>query len=516
MTVGRIFRGEDVDQDLSLTCDVCVIGSGAGGAMLAAELTRAGLDVVMLEEGSHRTRRDFDLKEETAYPGMYQDLGNRTTDDRSVSILQGRTVGGGTTVNWCSSFRTPSRVLAHWRDHAGLSDFTDEKLAPHFDFIEERLHVEAWPLERANRNNRLLWDGLGALGYSRGLIRRNVHRCANLGYCGMGCPIDAKRSALVTLIPDAVEQGLRLYADARVEQLEHEGAKVRRVHARVLDPETGRPKGPRITVTPKHVALCTGALNGPMLLLQSGLGGGGRVGRKTFLHPVIVSVAFFEEPVEPFSGAPQSVYSHHFVERDAGKRMGFFLEVPPIHPMLAGLAVSARGERGQGMLAKLPGMQAIIALTVDGFDPSEEGGTVSVRRDGRMSFDYAFTERNWEAFRTAQREMAKLQFAAGAQQVVSLHSPPVVLSKGDALDPLDGASWERLGVRILTAHQMGGCGMGSDAKTSVVDPTFRYRGLDNLFVADGSLMPTSLGVNPMETILALGRMAAPHVKNAVA
>ncbi|HEX9508741.1 MAG TPA: GMC family oxidoreductase N-terminal domain-containing protein, partial [Myxococcales bacterium] len=208
MTEGRIFRGEQISSDVEVSCDVCVVGSGAGGSVLALELVSRGFSVVMLEEGGHHTQREFDLTEATAFPNLYQELGNRTTDDLSISILQGRSVGGGTTVNWCSSFRTPKRILDHWRDVHGVEGLSEEALAPHWEAIEKRLHIAEWPEERMNRNNRVLWEGLGKLGYSRGLIRRNVHNCANLGYCGMGCPIDAKQSMLVTLIPDAVEKGL--------------------------------------------------------------------------------------------------------------------------------------------------------------------------------------------------------------------------------------------------------------------------------------------------------------------
>jgi choline dehydrogenase-like flavoprotein len=516
MAPGRIHSGTEVSGDASLSCDVCVVGSGASGAVLAYELCAKGLSVVMLEEGGHHARQEFDMSEERAYRNLYQELGNRTTTDRSISILQGRCVGGGTTVNWCSTFRTPPKILKHWHDAHGVQGLSEEALLPHFETIERRLSVAEWPLELINRNNRILWEGLGKLGYQRGLIRRNVFRCANLGYCGLGCPIDAKQSALVTFIPDAVDRGLSLYTSARAVSVEHEGRRATGVRAEMLHPVTQRPTGATLRVSAKVVALSCGALNSPALLLRSGLLGGGRVGRRTFLHPVVVMLAEFEEPVEPFSGAPQSVYSHHFLERGPGK-MGFFLEVPPIHPLLAATTVQGFGRAHREWMERLPFLQACIALGVDGLLPEEEGGTVRLdsSRGDRLDFEYPLEALHWEAFREACKQMARIQFAAGAKRVASLHSEPRVLLSEADLPKLDAAPWEKLGVRVMTAHQMGGCAMGADARVSVLDSQLRYRGLDNLFVVDGSALPTGLGVNPQLTLFGLARWGAAHVASAV-
>jgi choline dehydrogenase-like flavoprotein len=515
MAEGRIHTSEDI-REPEIHCDVCVVGSGAGGSVLAHELVSRGLSVAMLEEGAHHTRREFDLRESNAFSNLYQELGNRTTDDLSITILQGRSVGGGTTVNWCSSFRTPKRILDHWRDVHGVDGLSEEVLRPHWEAIERRLHIAEWPEERINRNNRILWDGCGKLGYQRGLIRRNVNNCADLGYCGMGCPIDAKQSMLVTLIPDAVEKGLAVYANASARRLRVAGQRVSAIEVDILDPQSRRRSGRTLTVFPKATAVSCGALNSPALLLRSGLTGNGRVGKRTYLHPVVITAADFEEPVEAFSGAPQSVHSHHFVERGPGK-MGFFIEVPPIHPMLAAITLTGFGVEHRRHLSRLPHINACIALTVDGLLPGEEGGTVGLRRegDGRLKLSYPLTDAHWEAFRTACKEMARIQFAAGAKMVVSLHSPPVVMRSPDEISKLDSAPWEKLRVRVVTAHQMGGCAMGKDPSRSVVDSTLRYHQLDNLFVVDGSVFPTSLGVNPQESIYGIARWGAQHVAAAV-
>lgn len=513
---GRIHTPDELVQDFTLDCDVCVIGSGSGGAWLALELVKAGKRVVMLEEGGYHTRREFDMTEARAYANLYQELGVRTTDDLSISMMQGRAVGGGTTVNWCSCFRTPERILQHWRDVHGVDTLSSEVLAPHWDAVERRLSVAPWPLEVMNENNRVLWDGLGALAYERGVIRRNVLSCRNLGYCGMGCPVDAKQSMAVTVLPEAVAQGLELYAGTSARVLEWSGRAVTAVRAEVVDPATKRPTGVQVVVRAKVTAVCGGAINSPGLLLRSGLDAEGRVGRRTWLHPVVATVALFDKEIKAFSGAPQSAYSHQFAERGPGK-MGFLLEVPPIHPMLASIVATGTGAQLQEVMTRLGHLNALIAIHADGLLPEEEGATVRLRdgAPGRYSIEYAFLDAHWEAFRAATKEMARIQFAAGARQVYSLHLDPVVMERPEDLAKLDAASWAPARLKVLSAHQLGGCAMGKDPSRSVVDPLLRFHGLDNLFVVDGSVLPTGPAVNPQETIFGIARWAAKHVAEAV-
>lgn len=513
---GRIYTGDEIDRDLTLECDVCVIGSGSGGGWLAHELVGRGLSVILLEEGGYHTARDFDSTEATANGNLYQEMGGRTTEDLAINIMQGRCVGGGTTVNWCSSFRTPPNILQLWADRHGVKGLTAAALLPHFEAIEKRLHIAEWPLELSNRNNRLLWDGLGKLGYQRGLIPRNVHNCANLGVCGLGCPLDAKQSTLVTVIPDAVEKGLTVYANASVRRLETQGRKVTAVHAEVLDPSSDAPTGRKLVVKPRVTSVCGGAINSPALLLRSGLDHG-RVGRRTFFHPVVVTVAEFDEPVHGYAGAPQSVYSHQFIERPAG--MGFYIEVTPTYPLSAAVSATSFGPQHQAFMERLPFLQANFAGALDGVREGDEGGTVALHPGSarRLKVNYPLTPLHFEAFRTACKEMARIQFAAGARRVVSLHADPVVMDSVDEVDrKLDAAPWEKLRLRVVTGHLMGGCTLGSDPATSVVDSQLKYHGLDNLFVVDGSVFPSGLGVNPQLSIFALARWGSQHVAAAVA
>lgn len=514
---GRIWTGDEISKDTELTPDVCVVGSGSGGAWVAHELAARGKSVVVLEDGGYFTRRDFDLTEFKAYSNLYQEKAARATADLSIIILQGRSVGGGTTVNWTTSFRTPERVLAAWRDRFGLDEMKAEVLGPHWDAIEKRLHIAEWPLERMNANNRVLYDGCEKLGLSRGIIKRNVNGCANLGYCGTGCPLDAKQSMLATILPDAVELGASIYANCFVRQLEVEGRRVKAVHAEIRDPATDKPKGVKLTVRPKVCVVSAGALNSPSLLLRSGLDGRKNVGKRTYLHPAIVTVADFEQEVKPFAGAPQSAYSHHFYDRGKDK-VGFLLEAAPLQPLIAATYMPGFGASHQELLSRLPHLNALTAICVDGLMEGDEGGTVTLRDGGdpRPKLTYPISPALWEALRFGAKTTARIQLAAGATRVYSMHDPPVVVSKDAEIDAaFDGAQWAPLRVRVGTAHQMGGCTMGKDPARSVVDPHLRYHDLDNLFVADGSVFPTALGVNPQETIFGIARWGSQHVASAL-
>ncbi len=510
---GRIVKGAEVQADIEERPDVCVVGSGAGGATVAAQLAAAGLRVVVLEEGGYFRPDQFVPEESVAYPRLYQEHGQRATADLSITILQGRAVGGSTTVNWTTSFRTPDAVLAHWRSTYGLSALTPEELAPHFAAVEERLHIREWPDELMNANNRALWRGTGQLGWERGRTRRNVDGCANLGYCGMGCPLGAKLSADLSYIPDALAGGARVYANARALKLELVKRRVAAVHAEVLGPDDA-PTGRRIVVRPKVVVLSGGAINTPTLLLRSGIELAGKVGARTFLHPVAAVMGLYPTPIDGFSGAPQSVASHQFADRGPGK-VGFFMETAPVHPMLAATALGGFGQLHEEFMARLPYASALIALAIDGFLPGDEGGRVSLRRDGRVRVDYPLRPPTWEALREGSKALARVHLAAGAEVAYSLHERPVEMRSEAEVARLDRAPWEPGRLGLFTAHQMGGCTMGADEENTVTGPDHRLRAHENVFVVDGSVLPTSLGVNPQLTIFGLAHRAARFVAAAV-
>lgn len=509
----RPVRGDEVDADLVLEADVCVVGSGAGGAVLAAELAQAGRDVVLLEEGGWHTRHDFNMREGDMLPLLYQERATRTTSDQAIAVLQGRTVGGSTVVNYTTCYRTPDSTLAYWKDRFGVTGLDAPALNPSWDKVEARLGIAEIELEKTNKNNRVIWEGAGKLGWHRELLRRNVRDCFHSGYCGLGCPFDAKQAMHITYVKDALAAGARAWANARVERLEREGGRITAVHATVLDPKTDRPTGRRITVKPKVTAVCGGGVNSPLLLLKSGITEG-PVGRYTWFHPLVISTGIMPYRVEPFYGAPQSISCREFVDR--GDRMGYFMETAAAHPVMAGLVTPGFGKAHRASLEKLPFINSAYAHLVDGFSEEESGATVTLKASGAPKVDYAYTPRLWEGIKDALKNLARLQLAAGAVEVRTLHSEPVVVKSEADLAKIDAAPLGPNRIAIITAHLMGGCRLGNDPATSVVRPDLRHHTVENLYVVDGSIFPTSLGVNPSLSIYGFATWAAKAVAEAAA
>jgi choline dehydrogenase-like flavoprotein len=500
---GRIVDGATLPSMSAVEVDFVVVGSGAGGSIAAATLAEAGAHVAIVEEGAHHTKRDFNMQEAWAYPALYQDSGNRATDDLSIMILQGRSVGGGTTVNWTSSLRTPEATLRLWAERHGVRGVDAAALEPHFAAVERRLSIGPGKRDDVNRNNGKLWDGAARLGWGPELIPRSVKACANLGYCGMGCPLDAKQSALVTYVPDAVAAGADVYTDCRASLVETDRGRARAVVSEVLERGTERVRGRFVAYARRGIILAGGAINTPALLLRSKAGtGSGVVGKRTFLHPTVPMAAFYDEPIEGFYGAPQSVAVRHFADR--GDDVGYFLETAPTHPMLTAIAFPGAGDAHRRIAERLAHVQATIALLVDGHH-DDVGGTVSVDTAGRVKVRYPISPALREAAVHAMQSMARLQLAAGAREVMTLHEQPLTLRTEADLARIADAPFGPNLHTLFSAHQMGGCPMGEDPKTSVVSSRGRHHELENLWIMDGSIFPTSLGVNPQLSIYAHSR-----------
>lgn len=497
-------------QDAVYEADVAIVGTGAGGGIAADILSAAGLRVVLIEEGPLRSSSDFRMRESDAYPQLYQASAARKTRDKAVNILQGRCVGGGTTVNWTSSFRTPARTLAHWRDAYGLRGFGESDMAPWFERVERQLSIAPWTVE-PNANNAALARGASRLGIAYAAIRRNVHQCWNLGYCGMGCPTNAKQSMLVTTIPAALDRGAVLISGARAVRLAHAGDRVTGIECVGMDARGVEPSGRPFTVRARSYVAAGGAINTPGLLLRSGVADPySLIGARTFLHPTVVSAALMPERVDAYAGAPQTIYSDAFLdEAPLGGPIGYKLEAPPVHPVLAAITLPGHGAAHARLMRELPHMSVVIALLRDGFHADSPGGRVQLADDATPVLDYPLNDYVWGGVRRAFQTMAAIQFAAGATQVLPIHGAGASFTTAAAArSGIDAFDLAPLATPVVSAHVMGGCAMGPDARRAVVDPAGRFHHLANLFVADGSLFPTSIGANPQLTIYAVAARLA--------
>jgi choline dehydrogenase-like flavoprotein len=498
----KVIDASALTDDLALEADVAIVGTGAGGGTAAEILADAGLSVVMIEEGPLATSPDFHMRESEAYPQLYQESAARKSKDKAINILQGRCVGGGTTVNWTSSFRTPPGTLDYWVREFGLAGFGPSDLAPWFDRMERRLNIAAWPVV-PNENNDVLRRGAQALGISVGAIRRNVTGCWNIGYCGTGCPTNAKQSMLVTTIPAALARGATLLTRARAWTLEHASGRVTAISCMGLDSRGTDPTSRRITVRAKTFIASGGAIGTPALLLRSKVPDPhGVVGKRTFLHPTVVSVAQMPSRIDGFAGAPQTIYSDHFLDAlSVDGPIGYKLEVPPLHPVLVATTLPGFGAAHARSMSDLPHLQVIIALMRDGFHPDSPGGTVALQSDGTPVLDYPLNGYFWNGARRAFSTMAEIQFAAGATAVTPLHATGASLASWrEAKGAIETMVLAPLVTPVVSAHVMGGCPLGSEAKHSAVDASGRYHHLENVYVLDGSLFPTSIGANPQLSI----------------
>ncbi|HJV85671.1 MAG TPA: GMC family oxidoreductase [Noviherbaspirillum sp.] len=486
----------------TVEADVAIIGTGAGGGVTAEILALAGLNVVLIEEGPLKSSSDFKMREAQAYPALYQESAARKTKDKAINILQGRAVGGSTTINWTSSFRTPKSTLNYWQEAFGLHDYTTELMAPWFAMMERRLNIESWPLP-PNRNNELLREGATKLGIPVAGIRRNVKGCWNLGYCGMGCPTNAKQSMLITTIPAALSRGATLLTRARAEKFLFSGDKVDSLSCVALD-ETGlAPSGTTINVRARHYVVAGGAINSPALLLRSQAPDpNGLLGKRTFLHPTVISSALFAQKVEGFSGAPQTVYSDHFLgTQPIDGAIGYKLEAPPLHPLLFSTTMAGFGAQHAATMKQFAHAHALLALLRDGFNEESVGGTVQLKDDGSPVLDYPISDFVWDGVRRALLTMAEIQFAAGAQVVVPVHEMAEAYTSWPAAKKaIEALPYKPRTTRVVSAHVMGGCTMSDDTKRGVVASNGRYHGVSNLSVHDGSLFPTSIGANPQLSI----------------
>lgn len=485
-----------------IECDVAIVGSGAGAGITAELLTQAGLDVVIVEEGPLKSSSDFRQLESEAYPTLYQESLARKTADKAINILQGRCVGGSTTVNWTSSFRTPPATLAYWQQAFGLKDYNETALAPWFAQAERRLNIGPW-LAPPNENNDLLRRGALKLGIPAAAIARNVKGCWNLGSCGLGCPTNAKQSMLVTTIPAALERGARLLVETRAQEFERTGSRVSALVCVPVLADGSVASRRTVRIKARHYVLAAGAINSPALLLRSDMPDPhDRLGARTFLHPAVISASTFDQNVEAWNGAPQTIYSDHFLEtQPIDGPIGYKIEAPPLHPMIFASSMAGFGREQAELLKQFPRTHVQLALLRDGFHAQSPGGQVKLRSDDMPQLDYPLTDFVMDGARRALLSMAEIQFAAGARQVFPVHEQARPYNTWEqAKEGIAGLSMKPLLTRVMSAHVMGGCGMAADERRGVVRPDGVHWQIENLSVHDGSLFPTSIGANPQLSI----------------
>ncbi len=491
-----------------ITADAIVIGSGAGGAVAAARLAEAGKSVVIVEAGEFVPSDEFTEREAEMTERLYAEGGLLATDDLAVSMLQGATVGGGTTVNWMIMLRTPDHVLEEWTRRFGLQDMNAAAMVPVFERIEREVHARRVPEDSHSENNRLLLEGARALGWKVEQARINARGCVRSGFCGQGCRYDAKQGTQQTFLPRALAHGARLIANAKADRIEvvaRAGTSARvqttkRVSVTVRAPRGNGPARQLVLEAP-IVIVAGGGVETPLLLQRSGMGGGG-VGKYLRLHPTTAVIGVHDSLVHGEAGIPQSVMSDEFLQRDANG-YGFWLECPPLHPSVGSAAISGFGEAHASMMRRFPNLASTIALTRDGSDLQHSSGSVLLDRRGIARIGYALSPRDAANVVASIEASARVQLAAGAREVHTLHSTPVVIRSERDLAAIAARGVDANRVSLFSAHVNGTARLGTDPATSAVTPDGERHGVPGVYVFDGAMLPTGIGANPQETIMAM-------------
>jgi choline dehydrogenase-like flavoprotein len=507
-----VVMGSALGGETRVRADVCVVGTGAGGAVAAARLAQAGHQVVMLEEGGFWRGGDFNEFEADMMPRLYADGGARATEDLAVPLLQGRSVGGGTTVNWLIMLRAPEWVLDEWAAEHGTEGMRPAELAPVFDRVERETHALPVPDDAHSPANRMLMEGARSLGWRVRHARINARGCVRSGFCGLGCRYDARQGTAAVHVPAALAAGARLFTDARADRVEVAGrggrAPLKRVHATVIDRETGRPRGTLVVEAPVVVA-AGGAVGTPALLQRSGLGGGG-VGRYLRLHPTTVVSGDYGREMYQSGGIPLSAVCDEFLKAGPGG-YGFWIECPPLYPALASVALPGFGADHREQMERLERIAPFIVLVRDGAEKALSQGSVTVDRSGKTRIRYRLGRGEWARAHAGIKAAARIHFAAGAGEVRTAHAHGRAIGSAAGLDEIDRRPVGPNLLGMMSAHVNGTCRIGTDPRTSGCTPDGERHGVPGLYVADGSLLPTAPGVNPQETIMALATVVAERI-----
>jgi choline dehydrogenase-like flavoprotein len=464
-----------------IDADVCVIGAGAGGAVAAAELAEGGMSVVVLEQGPRHDADRFSARPLEMLARLYRDGGQTTTLGTPPILLPlGRGLGGTTLVNSGTCFRTPSAVLERWRREFGLEALADEDaLGPSFARVEQALSISEVTAELAGRNAAVARRGAEALGWSHGFLRRNARGCVGSGVCAFGCPTSAKQHVGITYVPRAEAAGAKVIAGADVRHVLVERGQARGVEARLA-------AGGRLEVRAPTVIVACGTIHTPLLLTRSGLGrSSGQLGRNLALHPATGAFALMDEVVDMAKGVPQSFYVDEFAAE------GIMFEGVAGPPSYVAAALPLSGRRHAAAMADYRKL-AMFGLMVS------DGSRGSVRAlAGRPVIRYELLEQDVARFRRGLTRMEELFRAAGAREVYLPLAHGVAPHKARARD-----------LKLMAFHPLGTARADARAEYGVVDGDLQLHGMRGVYVADGAVVPSSLGVNPQLTIMALATRLA--------
>ncbi len=486
----RLVSGAAIAGERRIAVDACVIGAGAGGAVAAKELAEGGMRVAMLEEGEWHDIDEFDARPRNMTRDLYRDAGQVATLGRPPIVLPlGRAVGGTTLINSGTCFRTPAHVLERWGRELGLEGLDELTLEPFFRRVERTLNVTQVTPELAGPNAAVVRRGVEALGWSGDFIHRNAHGCIGSGVCAFGCPSGAKQHVGISYVPRAWAAGATTYTGARAERLEVRDGRARAVVARTQG-------GGRLHVECDLVIVACGTIHTPLFLRRQRVGAtSSQLGRNLAIHPATGVRAYMDEEVDLWRGVPQSYYVDEFTDR------GVIFEGAAGPPDYAAITMPGRGATHRGLMERVRNLSTFGVMVSD----SSRGRVDSALGSPRIRYD--LDDEDTARFKFGLERLVEAYWAAGAREVIVPVRGVPTLRDGDS-GPLEAARVGARDLELMAFHPLGTARMGADPARSVLDGDGRVHDVEGLYVADGSAVPTALGVNPQVTIMTLATRLA--------
>ena len=512
-----ILEYSDFPESQTLSTQVCIIGSGCGGATLAKRLTDFGVDVILLEQGGYYPARDMDQNELNMAGKITAERNLSTSHDNGNILAHAQNIGGASVHYWADSYRTPQFKLDEWEQEYGVAGHLMKDLQPAFDEIEKNLNVHPATEEYFNDMNQRLRSASQKLGWHGHHVPQARKYCVKSGHCMQGCMYDAKQSQMVTHIPAAIKQGARVIADAKADRFQFNGKNVKSLRVKMIDRPSNRHSGVNLTINATHFVVAAGGFNSSFFLMQQGLQEQlPALGKYFSMNPSTVVHGIYDETITLWRNIPAAYGIDEFIRRryDNGSYTegGYLVMTNQMHPGALAASMPGFSDDHADIMAKLPNIGGTISWLDD---LPHELGEIRMGRKGNRVVYYEYGPDTQKVMRDGLVKQAELQFSAGAKELIVAGLQGIRMKSKADIKKLNDITFNAGGLFLASPHPGGGCRMGSNPENSVVDSTHKVHGYSNLFVSDSSVFPTSSALDPSLTIMAFSYRAAESIRAAL-